>query len=148
MPQLSCHTPVGDLTLSEEEGALVAVDEGWGRDQTPTPLLLKACQALEDYFDGKAVDLSAFPIKPPYGTAYQKKVWDVVRSIPHGQTRTYGQVAARAGGSAQSVGQAMGANPLLMFVPCHRVVGARGVGGYRAFEGERTKAWLIALEGD
>ena len=52
MPQLSLHTPLGDLTLSEEDGAIVALDWGRGRDQQPTPLLLRARDQLHDYFDG------------------------------------------------------------------------------------------------
>ena len=51
MPQLSLHTPVGDLTISEEDGAIVALDWGWGRDQTETPLLLRARDQLHEYFD-------------------------------------------------------------------------------------------------
>ena len=146
MPQLSLHTPIGDLTLSEEDGALVALDWGWGRDQTPTPLLAEACARLQDYFDGRcdaaAVDL---PLAPS-GTAFQRRVWDALRRIPLGATCTYGELAATTRSAARAVGQANGANPLPILIPCHRVVAAGGLGGYSAPGGLETKTWLLAHE--
>ena len=73
MPQLSMHSPVGDLTISEDGGAIVSLDWGWGAIQTDTPLLLKAKDQLERYFDG---DRSKFALPLiPHGTPYQQKVW-------------------------------------------------------------------------
>ncbi|TPW33796.1 methylated-DNA--[protein]-cysteine S-methyltransferase [Oecophyllibacter saccharovorans] len=146
MAQLSLHTPLGDLTLSEEDGALVSVDEGWGRDQTPTPLLLRARDLLNAYFDGEKVDFSTLPVSPPFGTAYQRKVWEALRRIPHGQTRRYGEIAQEVGGTARSVGQAVAANPVLLLIPCHRVVAAQGMGGYSGFNGVEDKQRLLELE--
>jgi len=66
--------------------------------------------------------------------------------IPYGQTRTYQDIAAVAGGSARSVGQANGSNPIPLIIPCHRVVATSHLGGYSGGEGLDTKRWLLALE--
>ncbi|MGI4977791.1 MAG: methylated-DNA--[protein]-cysteine S-methyltransferase [Janthinobacterium lividum] len=144
MPQLSMQTPFGAVTLSEEDGALVALDWGWGRDQEQTPLLRRARDQLDAYLDGtlRRFDL---PLRPA-GSAYQRRVWDALAAIPFGEVRTYTQLAAAAGGSARSVGQANGLNPLPVIIPCHRVVAARGLGGYTGGEGLDTKRALLALE--
>jgi methylated-DNA-[protein]-cysteine S-methyltransferase len=145
MPQLSLHTPLGALTVSEEDGAIVALDWGWGRDQAPTPLLLRARDALQTYFDG---DPAPFDLPlAPRGTPYQRRVWSALCAIPRGQTRSYAAIAATAGGSARSVGQANAANPIPILIPCHRVVGSLGPGGYSGAGGLDTKHYLLALEG-
>ncbi len=143
MPQLSLHSPIGDLTISEEEGEIVALDWGWGRDQTATPLLLRAKIALQDYFDGAG--LAALPLRP-HGSAYRQGVWQALRQIPPGQTRSYLDIARIAGGSPRSVGGANAANPIAIFIPCHRVVGTAGLGGYSGGDGLATKQKLLALE--
>lgn len=143
MPQLSMHSPVGDLTVSEEEGEIVALDWDWGRDQTATPLLLRAKTALQDYFDG--APLAELPLNPR-GSAYRQRVWQALRQIPAGQTRSYIEIARIAGGSARSVGGANGANPIAIFIPCHRVISTTGLGGYSGGEGLITKQKLLALE--
>jgi methylated-DNA-[protein]-cysteine S-methyltransferase len=66
--------------------------------------------------------------------------------IPCGQTRSYAALAAIAGGSPRSVGGALGANPIPIIIPCHRVVGSLGLGGYSGGDGVETKRWLLALE--
>jgi len=138
------HSPVGDLTVSEEDGAIVAVDWGWGRDQEQTPVLLRAKQALENYFDGKPLD-EDLPLAPA-GTAYQLRVWQALKKIPVGETRTYVDIARVAGGSPRSVGGANGRNKIPIFIPCHRVVAVGGIGGYSGGDGLPTKRWLLALE--
>jgi methylated-DNA-[protein]-cysteine S-methyltransferase len=144
LPQLSLHTPVGDLTVSEEDGAIVALDWGWGRDQTETPLLLRARAQLHAYFDG---ELTAFDLPvAPAGTPYRRAVWQALQTIPYGATRTYGQVAALAGGSPRSVGTANGANPIPIIIPCHRVLASNGLGGYSGGDGTDTKRYLLDLE--
>lgn len=147
MPQLSFHSPLGALTLSEEEGQIVSLDEGWGRDQSETPLLLKVRDMMQDYFDGEAVDFQSIPLMLD-GTAYQERVWAALRAIPHGQTRTYADLAKTVGGSPQSIGQAVARNPLLILVPCHRVLPSHGksYGDYSGFEGADSKAFLLELE--
>lgn len=145
MPQLSFRTSLVDaITLTEEDGALVALDWGWGRDQAETALLLRARGQLEEYFDGER---SAFDLPlAPRGTAYQRRVWDALMGIPYGETRTYGDIAAIAGGVSRSVGGANGRNPIAIIIPCHRVVAATGLGGYSGGEGLETKRRLLKLE--
>jgi methylated-DNA-[protein]-cysteine S-methyltransferase len=82
----------------------------------------------------------------PHGTAYQRSIWAALGAIPYGQTRPYAAIAAAAGGSARSVGGANAANPIPIIIPCHRVVGATGPGGYSGGDGLATKRWLLALE--
>jgi methylated-DNA-[protein]-cysteine S-methyltransferase len=144
MPQLSLHSPVGDLTISEEEGQIVALDWGWGRDQSSTPLLMRTKAALEAYFDGAALP-DDLPLAPR-GSAYRLAVWQALRDIPRGQTRTYLDIARIAGGSARSVGGANAANPIPILIPCHRVVGTGNPGGYSGGDGLPTKHALLAFE--
>ena len=143
MPQLSLHSPIGDLTVSEESGEIVALDWGWGRDQTETPILLRAKSALQDYFNG--APLADLPLRPR-GSAYRQRVWQALRRIPAGQTRTYVEISRIAGGSARSVGGANAANPIAIFIPCHRVVAVGGLGGYSGGDGLQTKQKLLDLE--
>jgi methylated-DNA-[protein]-cysteine S-methyltransferase len=143
LPQLSLHSPIGDLTISEDSGEIVALDWGWGRDQTSSPLLDRAKAALFDYFDGKP--LPALPLKP-HGSPYRRRVWQALQDIPAGETRTYLDISRVAGGSPRSVGGANGANPIPILIPCHRVVATTGIGGYSGGEGLPTKLALLNLE--
>jgi methylated-DNA-[protein]-cysteine S-methyltransferase len=120
------------------------VDWGWGRDQDATPLLRRARDQLHGYFDG---DLSNFDLPlAPAGTAYQQRVWRALCAVPYGATCSYLDIAGVAGGSARSVGQANGRNPIPIIIPCHRVVAATHLGGYSGGDGLDTKRWLLALE--
>jgi methylated-DNA-[protein]-cysteine S-methyltransferase len=142
--QVSLHTPIGDLTVFEQDGAIVSLDWGWVPDQQPSALLDRARGQLTAYFDG---ELAAFDLPlAPAGTKYRKAVWDALCAIPYGQTRSYLDIAAVAGGSARSVGQANGNNPIPLIIPCHRVVAASHLGGYSGGEGLATKRWLLELE--
>ena len=145
MPQRSFLTPLGALTVSEEDGGIVALDWGRGRDQDETPLLARAVAAWQDYFDGNRTE---FDLKlAPRGTAFQQRVWSALRTIPAGETRSYGDIARLLGTAARAVGQANGANPIPILIPCHRVLAAHGVlGGYSGGEGPATKAWLLEHE--
>jgi methylated-DNA-[protein]-cysteine S-methyltransferase len=149
LPQLSLHTPTGAVTLSEEEGAIVALDWGWGRDQTETPLLLAGRDWLQRYFDGEPLPMT-LPVAPA-GTPYRQRVWKAIIDIPWGRTLSYAAVASLAGGSARSIGGAMGSNPVPILIPCHRVLstvaGRLAIGGYSGGEGRETKRHLLALEG-
>ncbi|HEY4043053.1 MAG TPA: methylated-DNA--[protein]-cysteine S-methyltransferase [Rhodopila sp.] len=144
MSQLSLHTPVGDITIFEENGAIVSLDWGWVPDQTPSPTLQHAREQLEAYFDG-ALTVFDLPLAPS-GTAYRRQVWRALCEIPYGETRSYLDIAAKAGGSARSVGQANGRNPIPLIIPCHRVVATTHIGGYSGGDGLSTKRWLLALE--
>jgi methylated-DNA-[protein]-cysteine S-methyltransferase len=149
LPQLSLHTPVGPITVSAEADAIVSLDWGWGRDQEPTPLLLRAKDWLDAYFDGEIVPMTL--ALAPSGTAYRLRVWSAIRAIAPGEVRSYQAVARQAGGSPRSVGGAMAANPIPILIPCHRIVGQgpRGatlIGGYSGGEGPETKSFLLDLE--
>lgn len=145
MPQLSCLTPIGEVTVSEADGAVVALDWGRGRDQTPTPLLRAAIRQLQDYFDGAA---SAFDLPlAPHGSAFQRRVWQALSEIPAGQVATYAELARRLGSAPRAIGQANAANPIPLLIPCHRVIATGGaLGGYSGAGGPATKRWLLAHE--
>ena len=145
MPQLSLRTPLGDITLSEEDGAIVALD--WGRVdcQDATPVLTAARDQLQDYFDGLRTGFD-LPLAP-HGTPYQRRVWDALQTIPSGQTRSYIDVARVLSSGPRAVGQANGRNPIPIIIPCHRVVAADGsIGGYSGHDGVATKRYLLDLE--
>ena len=145
MPQqLSLHSPVGDLTISEDGGAIVSIDWGWVEIQGATATLIEARRQLQDYFDGKrhGFDLAMAPA----GTAYQRRVWLALCDIPPGSTRTYADIARTVGGSPRAVGGANGRNPIPIVIPCHRVVAMTGIGGYSGGDGLPTKRFLLALE--
>jgi len=102
--------------------------------------------ALERYFKGEEpVDLD-LTLNIEAGTPFQRRVWKTLRDIPYGETWNYGRVAALVSrpGGARAVGQAVGRNPLPILVPCHRVVGASGLGGFSG--GLEMKRRLLALE--
>src|SRR5580704_15318510 len=120
LPQVSLHSPVGDISVSEEDGAIVAVDWGWGSRQSETSLLRRAREQLQAYFDDELTEF-ALPLAPA-GTTYQQRVWQALCAIPYGATRSYLDIAQVAGGSPRSVGQANGNNPIPIIIPCHRVV--------------------------
>jgi methylated-DNA-[protein]-cysteine S-methyltransferase len=145
MPALSMHAPVGDLTIFSDEEAIVALEWGWGSVQETAAVLERAKNALDVYFDGLAPLPDDLPLRPA-GSAYRQKVWAALRKIPAGETRSYGQIARIAGGSARSVGGANAANPIPIFIPCHRVVGCAGPGGYSGGEGLATKQALLRFD--
>jgi methylated-DNA-[protein]-cysteine S-methyltransferase len=145
VPHLTLHSPLGELTVFEEDGRIVALE--WGRGAgagAATGVLAAAKRQLDAYFDDgtTAFDL---PLAPA-GTAFQKRVWEAMRAIGPGETRRYGDLAAQLGSSARAVGTACGANPIPIIIPCHRVVGAASLGGYSGGEGPETKRFLLAHE--
>jgi methylated-DNA-[protein]-cysteine S-methyltransferase len=104
-----------------------------------------AVTQLDEYFAGTRTEFDV-PLDP-LGSPFQRDVWAVLRTIPYGETITYGQQAARLGdpNKARAVGAANGRNPLSIVVPCHRVIGATGkLTGFAG--GLDTKAWLLAHE--
>ena len=146
LPQLSLHSPLGPLTVSQEEDGLVALDWGWGCMQQETELLCRARAQLHAYFDGS---LTAFDLPlAPLGTIFRLKVWDALRAIPFGATRTYGEIACAVGGGPRAVGQANRNNPLPILIPCHRVVARDGIGGFTAEGGMHSKRFLLDHERD
>lgn len=145
-------SPVGLLTLAGRDGRLMhlrMVDQtyepsrtGWEPDPTAFP---DAVEQLKAYFAG---DLFVFDLDLDLvGTAFQRRVWEALLTIPHGQTRSYGEIAAQIGspGASRAVGLANGHNPIGIIVPCHRVIGANGsLTGYGG--GLDRKRALLALE--
>ncbi|MEM0909258.1 MAG: methylated-DNA--[protein]-cysteine S-methyltransferase, partial [Pseudomonadota bacterium] len=154
-------SPIGTLTLVVgDTGELRALDfEGYGPRMerllarqygpvslTEAPALAKHKDALEAYFAGTLDAVSALSTATN-GTAFQRQVWALLKTIPPGETLSYAALAARAGNKAASraVGLANGANPIAIVVPCHRVIGANGtLTGFGG--GLERKRWLLAHE--
>ncbi len=115
------------------------------------PGFARAARAsIERHLAGEPQDLSAIPLDLSRASEFHRRVYDAVRALPAGTTATYGQIASRLGrpGAARAVGQALGRNPLLLAVPCHRVLAAEGKpGGFSAPGGTAMKARLLELEG-
>ncbi len=147
MPQLCMHSPLGDLTVTEEEGAIISLDWGWvpSEWQSETPVLKQAIEQLNEYFDGDRLDFD-LPLNPP-GSEFQKAVCQAMVDIPGGSTKSYGEIARQIDGSAQAVGNACGLNPIPIIIPCHRVLAAgKEMGGFSAPGGVDTKKILLELE--
>jgi methylated-DNA-[protein]-cysteine S-methyltransferase len=136
-------TPFGPVTLVEDGGLLVRLD--WRDDPgAGSPLLDEAARQMRAYFDGR---LTRFDLPFDWGEGLQAKVRRAMAAIPFGETRAYGQIAKAVSAPAQAVGQACGANPLPILIPCHRVTGTDWFGGFSAPGGVETKAALLRHEG-
>ncbi len=149
-------SPIGDLTVVAEDGAVTHLlmdaakyrpdDDVLGAPGDPAdePFAATAVQ-LAAYFTGALTEFD-LPLAPR-GDAFHQKVWALLRQIPYGQTRSYGDLARALGDRnlAQAVGTANGRNPIAVVVPCHRVIGADGsLVGYAG--GLERKRFLLALE--
>ena len=136
-------TPFGPVTLVEAGGLLIRLD--WRAEAgESSPLLEEAARQLTAYFDRRLV---RFDLTMDWGTGLHGAVRRAMAAIPLGETRTYGQIAKLVGAPAQAVGQACGANPLPILIPCHRVTGTDWFGGFSAPGGVETKAALLRHEG-
>jgi methylated-DNA-[protein]-cysteine S-methyltransferase len=145
MPHLAISSPLGPLTLFENDGAVIAIEFGRAPGGGETPLLREVRRQLDAYFDGRLHDFS-LPLRAA-GSPFQRSVWAAIAAIPYGQTRTYGAIAVHLGSAARAVGGACGRNPIPIVVPCHRVVGAGGrLTGYSGGAGTDTKRVLLVLE--
>lgn len=144
----SIDTPSGPVTVTEADDAIVALTWGaCGSDAADdSPLLREAAAQLEAYFAG---DLRGFDLPlNARGSDFQRAVWEQMLAIPYGETRSYGELAKATGGIARAVGSACGANPIPIFIPCHRVLAVgRRLGGFSGGKGPETKALLLRLEG-
>ncbi|MEY8835185.1 methylated-DNA--[protein]-cysteine S-methyltransferase [Phaeobacter italicus] len=146
MPHASIDSPVGPLCLHEEDGAIIRLS--WqhpeaGADETR--LLREGVAQLHAYFAHELRDFD-LPLVVR-GSAFQQKVCAAMSAIPLGETRTYGDLAGELGAAAQPVGNACGANPIPVIIPCHRVLGANGLGGFSGSGGVETKVALLRHEG-
>jgi len=136
-------TPFGPVTLVEAQGVLVRLD--WGAEAgESSPLLKEAARQVAAYFDRR---LLRFDLPLDWGRGLNGAVRRAMAAIPLGETRTYGDIAKQVGSPAQAVGQACGANPLPILIPCHRVTGTDWFGGFSAPGGVETKAALLRHEG-
>ena len=149
------NSPVGPIVIESDGKAITslrfccekasAVPKEAPKEAVPTPpIIAETIQWLDDYFAGKRP--CNVPRLNPQGTAFQKRVWQALFTIPYGETLSYGEIAQIVDcHSAQAVGQAVGANPIALIIPCHRVIAAHGkIGGY-AYGPERKKR-LLELE--
>jgi len=150
-------SPVGELRLVENDGALTAVEFSPFRDHDgrprgdrddAQPLLVEAARQLRAYFDR---DLKEFDLPlDPAGSTFQKSVWAQLLEIGYGDTASYGEIAKRLGKSnaaSRAVGLANGSNPIPIVIPCHRVIGANGtLTGYAG--GIERKQTLLEIEQD
>jgi methylated-DNA-[protein]-cysteine S-methyltransferase len=146
MSHISFTTPIGPLALFEGDDSIVALDWGWLPENDESPLLLRARQQLEEYFDGQR-HVFDLPLSP-HGTSFQRKVWAELQQIAFGETVTYGELATKLGTAPRVLGGACGRNPIPIIIPCHRVLAAHGgLGGYSGIDGIETKEFLLRLEG-
>jgi len=145
MNAASLTTPVGEIVVVEEDDHIVRVRWSTESRQDKTPLLRNVSEQIAAYFRN---DLTAFdlPLRSG-GSEFQRDVCDAMLAIPFGETRTYGELAEGLGVFAQAVGQACGHNPIPIIIPCHRVLGANGLGGFSGGEGIETKMQLLRHEG-
>ena len=150
MPSIVYHVSRWRILLEEEGEALFRIRCLGPGEALPacaigdTPLLREACLQLDAYFSGRLqrFDLSVVA----KGTAFQQKVWEALRGIDYGAVKSYGDIAREIGSprAFRAVGMACGRNPVLFVIPCHRVVGAGGLGGFAC--GLELKKYLLELE--
>ena len=153
MPEtFSFVTPLGRMRLAWTKAGVCGLrfEEGLGDHEAGSApgWVLEAVQRLLAHLGGRPQDLRSIPVDLSVLTPFQRQVAEVLRATTPGQTLSYGDVALLAGrpGAARAVGQAVKANPILILVPCHRVVAASGPGGWSAFGSPDVKARLLALE--
>ena len=142
--QAGFDSPLGALVLSEQAGILTRLE--WRRAVVGpgSDVLDAAILQLGEYFDGKRL---VFDLPFEFGEGLHGEVQRAMLAIPYGETRTYGDLARSLGVPAQAIGQACGANALPIFIPCHRILAANGLGGYSGAGGVETKVALLRLEG-
>lgn len=148
MVQTYIQTPIGFLEIQGEPEAIFSirfVDEAQEPSKQASGMVEKAAQQLQEYFEGKREDFELDLL--PYGTAFQRKVWDALQHIPYGKTLSYLELTQRIGPSKaiRAVAAANGKNPIAIVIPCHRVIGRDGsLTGYAG--GLSRKRFLLNLE--
>lgn len=142
---IAIDSPVGRLTVSATAQAIVSI--AWTDDPQgePNELLIEAQRQLEAYFAGR---LTCFDLPLMIaGSPFDRRVWEAMRRIPYGQTRSYGELAMEVGSGPRAIGGACGRNRIPLVIPCHRVLASNGLGGFSGGAGLPTKRWLLQLEG-
>jgi methylated-DNA-[protein]-cysteine S-methyltransferase len=137
-------TPVGHLGLVEENGQITRLIWNARDSGERTAVLDEGLRQLGEFFDGVR-EVFDLPLAPE-GSEFQQQVYAAMLKIPKGQTRTYGSIARELGVPAQPVGQACGANPIPVIIPCHRVVASDGLGGFSGDGGVEMKIALLKFE--
>lgn len=120
-------TRIGIIKIMEEDGFIIKISSNAAKEETEeTPLLKEACRQINEYINGKREKFT-LPLKYS-GTAFRIKVWDALREIEYGKTVSYGDIAERIGNpkASRAVGQAIHNNPIMIVIPCHRVIGKDG----------------------
>lgn len=148
--QAVVSTPTFSLGVRCSEDEVLGIDYIEPRAEVaPRGLLAKeAVRQLRAYLKDPHFEFT-LPLAPA-GTAFQKRVWEGIAAIPAGRTRTYGEMATALRSGPRAVGNACGANPYPLVVPCHRVVATQGLGGFARQRGGfllEVKRWLLAHEG-
>ncbi len=141
-------SPLGALRVAVGEAGLRSIDFGGGRGEPSGPPEATVAAALAAYFAGDLSAVEALPVDLGGRTPFTKTVLGALRRVGPGQLTTYGGLAATVGrpGASRAVGRVMGANPLPIVIPCHRVLAGGGsLGGYSG--GLDVKGWLLAHEG-
>ncbi|MDP2827832.1 MAG: methylated-DNA--[protein]-cysteine S-methyltransferase [Sulfuricellaceae bacterium] len=142
--------PFGKLGILSDSAHLFGIDF-LSHDAAPllpqNPVAKAACQQLLAYLENSAFHFD-LPIHP-HGTLFQQRVWQALADIPCGKTETYGALASQLKSAALAIGQACGANPVPIVIPCHRVLGKRGLGGFMHHRDGNPldiKRWLLTHE--
>ena len=137
---------ITSLRFSNEQACVTSTAQEKAGEEAATalPIIMETIRWLDDYFAGKRP--CNVPRLNPQGTDFQERVWQALLTIPYGKTINYGEIAKMVDcRSAQAVGQAVGANPIALIIPCHRVIAAHGkIGGYEY--GIEIKKRLLELE--
>lgn len=138
------RSPVGILKIVSDGKAITEISVSDEEISDGDILTKEAVKQLREYFDGKRQKFN-LPLNPK-GTDFQKAVWKIIADISFGSSLTYGQVAELTvrNKACRAVGNAVGKNPILIVIPCHRVKAANGLGGFSA--GIEMKKFLVALE--
>ena len=143
---LSLASPVGTLSVFENQGQIIAVEWGDQIEGEATDVLIEARSQLNAYFSGKLKSFT-LPLNIS-GSAFQKSVCQLMLEIPYAETLTYGDIAKKLNSSAQPVGGACGRNSIPIIIPCHRVMGAKDkMTGFSGSGGVKTKEALLRHEG-
>ncbi len=141
------HSPIGPLGYSLLDHRLIRLawlpeNDGISANKEVNSIN----EALDIYFNSPN-QLPDIPYTIVSGTAFQQRVWQAIHSIPHGEVRTYGELAKALKTSGRAIGQACKKNPVALFIPCHRVVAANGLGGYMGKQQcVNIKQWLLDHE--
>lgn len=139
------ESPVGPLGFDGDDTAVTQLVWGRSGNLSSAALQDQVAGELSDYFAG---DRKRFSIPIRVGeTEFQRRFLAELQAIPYGETRQYGDLSKSLGVSAQAIGQACGANPIAILIPCHRVLAANGLGGYSGAGGIEAKVALLKLEG-